>query len=117
MNILDIQKLLLNKVRATAAEKFAVELDQIAVEVPPKTDLGDLAFPIAFELAKRIKQATGEKKNPREIAESLRKELESLPAVGKVEVAGAGYLNIFFDRAQFLAGNASAAPLPKLSKQ
>src|SRR5215470_17476333 len=117
MNILVIQKLLLDKVRATAAEKFAVELNQIAVEVPPRTELGDLAFPVAFELAKRIKQATGEKKNPREIAETLRKELESLPEVGKVEVAGAGYLNVFFNRAQFLAENASAAPLPILARR
>ena len=27
-----------------------------------RTELGDLAFPVAFELAKRIKQATGEKR-------------------------------------------------------
>ena len=116
MNILEIQKLLLDKVRSTAADKFQVELDQIAVEVPPKTKLGDLAFPIAFELAKRIKQSTGEKRNPREIAETLQKELESLPAVDKVEVAGAGYLNVFFTRAQFLNENAASAPFPKLAK-
>ena len=113
MTILEIQKLLVEKVRSTAAEKFTVELDQIATEVPPKTELGDVAFPIAFELAKRIKQATGEKRNPREIAETLKAELESLPAVMKVEVAGAGYLNVFFNRAQFLAENAAAKPLPK----
>src|SRR5437762_1195485 len=113
MTILEIQQLLLEKVRSTAAEKFAVELDQIAVEVPPRTELGDLAFPIAFELAKRIKQSTGEKRNPRDIAETLRKELETVPSIGKVEVAGAGYLNVFFDRAQFLAENASSDPLPR----
>ena len=113
MTILEIQKLLVDKVRATAAEKFAIDLDQIATEVPPKIELGDLAFPVAFELAKRIKQATGEKNNPREIAEMLRTELESVPAVMKVEVAGAGYLNVFFNRAEFLIENAAAMPLPK----
>src|ERR1044072_7990201 len=102
MTILEIQKLLLDKVRAAAGEKFGVELDQIATEVPPKIELGDLAFPVAFELAKRIKQTTGEKRNPREIVETLKAELESLPAIAKVEVAGAGYLNVFFDRARFL---------------
>ena len=114
MTIVEIQKLLIEKVRATAAEKFTVDLEQIAIEVPPKIELGDLAFPIAFELAKRIKQDTGEKRNPREIAETLKAELESLPAVMKVEVAGAGYLNVFFDRAQFLAENAAAEPLPRV---
>ena len=116
MTILEIQKLLLKKVRSSAADKFGVELDQIAAEVPPKIELGDLAFPVAFELAKRIKQATGEKRNPREIAETLKTELESLPAISKVEVAGAGYLNVFFDRASFLGENATAPPLPGLEK-
>ena len=112
MTILEIQKLLVDRVRSTAADLFNVELEQIATEVPPKIELGDLAFPVAFELAKRIKQATGEKRNPREIAETLKVELESLPAVMKVDVAGAGYLNVYFDRAQFLVENADARPLP-----
>ena len=111
MTILEIQRLLLDKVRQTAAEKLVVELDQIAVEVPPKTALGDLAFPVAFELAKRIKQATGEKRNPRDIAELLKTEILSLPAVARVEVAGAGYLNVFLDRSAFLAENAVARPI------
>ena len=81
-------------------ESFAVELDDIAVEVPPKTELGDLAFPIAFELAKRLKAAKGEKKNPRELAMKLAEGLQSLPGVARAEVAGAGYLNVFFDRVQ-----------------
>ena len=115
MTILEIRKLLLEKIRTSSADRFGVELDQIAIEVPPKIDLGDLAFPIAFELAKRIKQATGEKQNPREIADILKKDLETLPAVSKVEVAGAGYLNIFFDRASFLHENAAAEPLPNLN--
>lgn len=114
MTILEIQKLLLDKVRSSAADKFGVQLAQIATEVPPKIELGDIAFPIAFELTKRIKQATGEKRNPREIAEALKTELETLPAVSRVEVAGAGYLNVFFDRASFLSENVSADPLPKL---
>src|SRR5688572_31100960 len=38
---------------------------------PPRPDLGDVAFPVSFELAKLIKQATGEKMAPRSIAEKL----------------------------------------------
>lgn len=114
MTIIEIQDLLRGIVRGTAIESFGVELDQIAIETPPKTELGDLAFPIAFELAKRIKQATGEKENPREIAETLRAALESVDFVERVEVAGAGYLNVFFDRARFLDENAAADTLPSV---
>ncbi len=115
MTITEIQRALSETVRTTAAELFGIELAIIAAETPPKTELGDLAFPVAFELAKRIKQATGEKKNPREIAEALKSALETNGFVARVEVAGAGYLNIFFDRAKFLEENASSEPLPRLA--
>src|SRR5436190_210893 len=88
--------------RDAAHEQFEIELDQIAMEVPPRTELGDLAFPVAFELAKQIKQKSGEKRPPRSIAETLKPRIESIDAVKRVEVAGAGYLNVFFDRASLL---------------
>ena len=105
MNLIELQNGLREKVIETAKQQFSVELEQIAAEIPPKTELGDLAFPIAFELAKKIKQSTGEKKNPREIAEKLKAALEENEAVERVEVAGAGYLNVFYNRAKFLAEN------------
>jgi arginyl-tRNA synthetase len=111
MSILKLQETLREKVAATALEKFGIELEQVGTEVPPKTELGDLAFPIAFELAKRIKQATGEKQNPRQIAEILKSALETFDFVGKVEVASAGYLNVFYNRAKFLAENASQSEI------
>jgi arginyl-tRNA synthetase len=104
LNLIELQQSLRERVRAAAADKFGVELEQVPSEVPPRTELGDLAFPVAFELAKRVKQATGEKRNPRAIAEELKQVLESDEAVGRVEVAGAGYLNLFYDRARLLAG-------------
>lgn len=102
MSILQLQKTLREEVKKTALSEFNIELEQIAAEIPPRTELGDLAFPIAFELAKRIKQTTGEKQNPRNIAETLKSALENFDFVGKVEVAGAGYLNVFYNRAKFL---------------
>ncbi|HEX8190132.1 MAG TPA: arginine--tRNA ligase [Pyrinomonadaceae bacterium] len=104
MNLSELQQSLRERVRAAAADTFGVGLEHVPAEVPPRTELGDLAFPVAFELAKRIKQATGEKRNPRAIAEELKRVLESDEAVGRVEVAGAGYLNLFYDRARLLAG-------------
>ncbi|MBK7393239.1 MAG: arginine--tRNA ligase [Chloracidobacterium sp.] len=116
MTITEIQKTLRDAVKSTALAEFGVELETIVAETPPKTELGDVAFPVAFELVKLIKQATGEKKNPREIAETVKSSLETVEFVGKVEVAGAGYLNVFFDRARFLAENAASEPLPNAGK-
>ncbi|MFM9904238.1 MAG: arginine--tRNA ligase [Pyrinomonadaceae bacterium] len=115
MTLIEIEEKLRGRIKATVKEDFDIDLDMIAAETPPKTELGDVAFPIAFELAKKIKQATGEKKNPREIAEMLKSALETADFVGRIDVAGAGYLNVFFDRAKFLTDNAISAPLPDLA--
>jgi len=113
LNLLELQNGLRAKVIETAKQQFSVELEQVAAEIPPRTELGDLAFPVAFELAKKIKQTTGEKTNPREIAEKLKAALEETEAVERVEVAGAGYLNVFYNRAKFLAESLNAEPLPQ----
>ncbi|HSK70337.1 MAG TPA: arginine--tRNA ligase [Pyrinomonadaceae bacterium] len=114
MSLSEYQSVLIEKIKIAAKDNFSVELENITAEIPPKTELGDLAFPISFELTKRIKQQTGEKKNPREIAEKLKFALEEFDFVEKVEVAGAGYLNVFYNRAKFLSENFTAEPLPKL---
>ncbi|HEY0079112.1 MAG TPA: arginine--tRNA ligase [Pyrinomonadaceae bacterium] len=109
MKLIELQERLRERVRRTAEEKFGIELEQVSGEVPPRTELGDLAFPVAFELAKRIKQATGEKRQPRAIAEELRLALEADEMVARVEVAGAGYLNLFYNRSALLARFASTS--------
>jgi arginyl-tRNA synthetase len=111
MTIIELQDLLRETVRRTANDTFGIDLENVAVEIPPKTELGDVAFPAAFELAKLIKAKTGEKTNPRSIAEALKEKLESLEFVDRAEIAGPGYLNVFFDRAAFLLKNAAADPL------
>ncbi len=113
MTLTEILEALRECVKRAAKEDLGVELEQIVAETPPRTELGDVAFPVAFELAKLIKQTTGEKKNPREIADGIKNRLEALATVGRVEVAGAGYLNVFFDRAKFLVENVDTKPLPK----
>src|SRR5687767_11079716 len=103
MKLIEIQDRLKQNVRAAALELFGVELDQLSAEVPPRPELGDLAFPVSFELAKLIKQGSGVKLPPRSIAEQLKSKLESSAEVERVEVAGAGYLNVFFNRAKLLS--------------
>jgi arginyl-tRNA synthetase len=82
--------------RDAVRSQFGVELAQIVGERPPRTELGDLAFPAAFELARALKKA------PRKIAEELKDALARVDGVSRVEVAGAGYLNVFFDRMRYL---------------
>ena len=98
MTLTQLQQELKDAIRVAAREHFDIELGQINAEVPPRPDLGDLAFPVCFELAKVVKQATGNKVAPRAIAEKLKPELERLDEVSRVDIAGAGYLNVFFAR-------------------
>jgi arginyl-tRNA synthetase len=121
MTLTDLQQKLKQRIHTAAQELFNIELPQPAAEVPPRPELGDLAFPVSFELAKLIKQATGEKQNPRAIAEKLKSQLEDIDEVARVEIAGAGYINVFYDRAKLLAlfagptsrGAVEAAERPK----
>ena len=91
-----IQQSLLARIQAILLSKYQITLTQLAVEQPPSIALGELALPVAFELAKRLRKA------PRAIAAELAAELSSdlaaLPGIASVEVAGAGYLNIHLQR-------------------
>lgn len=107
MTILEIQQQLRTTLRDAALARFGIDLGDPVVEVPPKTELGDAAFPAGFELAKLLKEKNGEKQNPRSLAEQLKEDLEPLAAVSRVEVAGPGYLNVFYDRGKFLTDNAT----------
>lgn len=102
MSLLNLQLRLKDSVRSAARDLFDVEIEQLNAETPPKPELGDLAFPVSFELAKLIKQKTGEKANPRTIAEKLKERLENAEEVERVEIAGPGYINVFFDRPKLL---------------
>jgi arginyl-tRNA synthetase len=79
-------------------ERYAQPLSQVIVEQPPKVELGDLAFPFSFELAKSLKRP------PRQIASEVVESIGSLPGVASVQVAGAGYINVFFQRDVFFKG-------------
>ena len=75
-------------------EHYALGLG-VVLERPPKIEMGEAASPVCFELAKRLKKA------PRTIAQEIASGLDKVEGVARVEVAGAGYLNFYFDRAAF----------------
>ena len=74
---------------------YQIEVPVVS-ERPPKLAMGDLASPVSFELAKLLKKA------PRAIAQELAASFAPPAGIARLEVAGGGYLNAFFDRAAFL---------------
>jgi arginyl-tRNA synthetase len=83
-------------IRSHVREKYGVEL-AVVLERPPKIEMGEAASPVCFELAKRLKKA------PRMIAQEIAVGLGRVEGIAKIEVAGAGYLNAYFDRGAFWA--------------
>jgi len=69
-----------------------------SLEQPKQTDFGEIALPVAFHLARRLK------KPPKEIAQALTAGLGHIPGVAALEVAGNGYINVRFDRGYYAAG-------------
>jgi arginyl-tRNA synthetase len=81
------------------AQYGLVPADQpaIAIDYAPSRALGDLAVPVAFELARGLRKA------PRAIAQELAAALGKVEGVARIEAAPNGYLNFFLDRPAFLA--------------
>ena len=79
---------------AHVRQAYGAELT-IVLEKPPKLEMGEAASPVCFELAKRLK------KPPRQIAQEIAASLPKIEGIARVEVAGGGYLNVFFDRTAF----------------
>jgi len=74
---------------------------QVPIERPPRIAMGEVASPVCFELAKRLKRA------PRHIAQEIANQIGKIDGVERLEVAGGGYLNAFLDRAGFFAATLS----------
>src|SRR5437588_3369021 len=78
---------------------FGHAAERVILQTPPKLSMGDLATPVALELAKALKR------KPREIAETLANGMTLPMFVQSVSVEGAGYLNFRFDRGAFAAAH------------
>ncbi len=73
----------------------------------PEEELGDYSSNVALQLAGQLN------KKPQEIAETLKRGLEELDVVEKVEVAGPGFINIWLKDKTILSLASSATSLPK----
>ncbi len=72
---------------------------EIDIEVERTRDAahGDFATNVAMRLAKAARQ------NPRKIAEAVKAAVAAHPAVAKIEIAGAGFINFFLDENSYRA--------------
>ncbi|HWF47658.1 MAG TPA: arginine--tRNA ligase [Bryobacteraceae bacterium] len=70
---------------------------KVSLEQPKQSSFGDLAIPVAFQLARQLKRP------PKQIAEELATGLTSFPGIASLEIAGNGYINVRLDRAAYAA--------------
>ncbi|MGH9543833.1 MAG: arginine--tRNA ligase [Terriglobales bacterium] len=73
---------------------YDLDVPKIVIEQPPKVEFGEYALPLAFELARKLRQA------PRKIAEEIVNGIGPIPGFEKLELAGAGYINARLQRAE-----------------
>ena len=74
--------------------RFGVDVSFVP-ERPRDAAFGELAVPVAFQLAKTLKQP------PKKIAADLIEAVGGIPGVSLMEVAGNGYINVRFDRGAY----------------
>ena len=106
--ILPLHNRLRNHIASVVSELYSVEAGStptIIVEYPPNRRLGDLAITVAFELARKLRKA------PRVIADEIAEAAGESNEFGRLQPTGAGYLNVFLDRAAFLRTRIRGAEL------
>jgi arginyl-tRNA synthetase len=107
--ILPIHKLVRERIAETVGQLYDIPLTDpvlasIPVEPAPRRALGDLAVPLAFELARRLR------KPPRAIAQEIAAALGTIEGFSRIVAAPNGYVNFFIDRPAFLRDRLREAP-------
>jgi arginyl-tRNA synthetase len=100
---LELQKQLAETLRGVLKSKYGVELENIPLEIPPDLKFGELATPMALQLARTLRKA------PKVIAQEIVAALGTVDGFAGFEVAGAGYINARIDRAEYAIEAAQAA--------
>lgn len=86
-----VESKLIVEIEKAVEKAFEVKPDEglVMLEIPKMKEQGDYSSNIAMRLTKTLRQ------NPRMIAEKIVENLEDLPYVEKVEIAGPGFMNFF----------------------
>ena len=80
--------------REFIARKYGLEV-LVVTQRPPRLEMGEVASPVCFELAKKLKRA------PRQIAQEIAAGVGRVEGVARWEVAGGGFLNAFLEWGAF----------------
>ena len=78
--------------RDVLSAKYGLSVENIPLEMPPDLSFGEMATPIAFELARKLR------KPPKVIAQEIVEALGTPRGFASFEIAGAGYINAKLDR-------------------
>lgn len=70
---------------------------KVLLEQPKQSSFGELAIPVAFQLARQLKRP------PKSIAEQIVAALPILDGISSYEIAGNGYINVRLDRGSYAA--------------
>jgi arginyl-tRNA synthetase len=97
--LLDLHARIKDVLRSTIRSQWNIEPPEITLSQTPKIELGELATPVSLALAKQLQRA------PRGIAEELIARAGKIEGIERMEVAGAGYINFYVDRAATLRGS------------
>ncbi|MGC9158690.1 MAG: arginine--tRNA ligase, partial [Terracidiphilus sp.] len=92
------------------AAQYDLHPSNIPLEIPPELKYGELATPIAFELARKLRKA------PRVIATEIVAALGTVEGFASFEVAGAGYINARMLRAAGARSMMNAEDRPPSSR-
>jgi arginyl-tRNA synthetase len=101
----EIEGLISAAIEQQLAAKFNITA-KVQLEQPKQSSFGELAVPVAFQLARQLKRP------PRQIAEELTAGLSAVPGVAAFEIAGNGYINIRLNRAAYTEGLLRASSRP-----
>jgi arginyl-tRNA synthetase len=101
---LELQKRLETRLREALKAKYDLSLENIPIETPPELKFGELATPVALQLARTLRNA------PKVIAQEIVGALGPLAGFASFEIAGAGYINARLDRTEGVRSVASDQP-------
>ena len=72
----------------------AIDVPAVEIQRPKQPEHGDYSSNIALVVSSAVKKATGQKANPRQIAQSIVDQIPTDDLIGGVELAGPGFINI-----------------------
>ncbi|MCY4409924.1 MAG: arginine--tRNA ligase [Caldilineaceae bacterium] len=75
----------------------SIDIPLVEIQRPNQPEHGEYSSNVAMLVASAVRKATGQKTNPRQLAQSIVDEIPVGELIGSVELAGPGFINIRLD--------------------